>query len=47
VLPFHQMGTDKWDALGLTYQLRDTRPPEPELVESTRAIFRSYGFEVH
>ena len=47
VLPFHQMGTDKWDALGLKYQLRDTRPPEPELVESTRAIFRSYGFEVH
>ena len=47
VLPFHQMGTDKWDALGLTYQLRDTRPPEPELVESVRAIFRSYGFEVH
>ena len=35
------------NALGLTYQLRDTRPPEPELVESTRAIFRSYGFEVH
>ncbi|WP_194948181.1 pyruvate formate-lyase-activating protein [Actinomyces trachealis] len=47
VLPFHQMGTDKWDALGLDYQLRDTRPPEPELIESTRAIFRSHGFVVH
>ena len=47
VLPFHQMGTDKWDSLGLDYQLRDTRPPEPELVESTRAIFRSHGFTVH
>ncbi|QPL06392.1 MULTISPECIES: pyruvate formate-lyase-activating protein [Actinomyces] len=47
VLPFHQMGTDKWDALGLDYQLRDTRPPEPELVEATREIFRSHGFVVH
>ncbi|QQM68150.1 pyruvate formate-lyase-activating protein [Actinomyces weissii] len=47
VLPFHQMGTDKWDSLGLDYQLRETRPPEPELVESTRAIFRAHGFTVH
>ncbi|MDO4901592.1 pyruvate formate-lyase-activating protein [Actinomyces sp.] len=47
VLPFHQMGTDKWDALKLEYKLRDTRPPEPELVESTREIFRSHGFTVH
>ncbi|RJF44693.1 pyruvate formate lyase-activating protein [Actinomyces sp. 2119] len=47
VLPFHQMGTDKWDALGLDYKLKETRPPEPELVESTREIFRSHGFTVH
>ena len=47
VLPFHQMGADKWSALGLTYHLRDTLPPDPELVESTRAIFRSHGFTVH
>ncbi|WP_136194410.1 MULTISPECIES: pyruvate formate-lyase-activating protein [Actinomyces] len=47
VLPFHQMGTDKWDALKLEYRLRDTRPPEPELVESTREIFRAHGFTVH
>ncbi|SPT54105.1 Pyruvate formate-lyase 1-activating enzyme [Actinomyces bovis] len=47
VLPFHQMGTDKWGSLGLDYKLRETRPPEPELVESTRAIFRSHGFTVH
>ena len=47
VLPFHQMGADKWSALGLNYRLRDTLPPDPELVESTRAIFRSHGFTVH
>lgn len=47
VLPFHQMGTDKWDALGLNYTLRDVPPPSPELVESTREVFRSHGFTVH
>lgn len=47
VLPFHQMGTDKWDALGLDYKLREVSPPEPELVESTREIFRGHGFTVH
>jgi len=47
VLPFHQMGADKWDALNLEYKLRDTRPPEPEMVEATREIFRGRGFEVH
>lgn len=47
VLPFHQMGTDKWDTLGLPYTLRDVRPPTPELVESTREIFRRRGFTVH
>lgn len=47
VLPFHQMGTDKWDTLGLDYKLRDTRPPTPESVEATREIFRKRGFTVH
>lgn len=47
VLPFHQMGADKWQALGLDYRLRDVRPPEPELVESTRAVFRAHGLTTH
>nr|WP_300336454.1 pyruvate formate-lyase-activating protein [Actinomyces sp.] len=47
VLPFHQMGTDKWDALGLSYTLREVAPPSPELVESTREVFRAHGFTVH
>ena len=48
VLPFLQMGTDKWDSLGLDYKLRDTRPPEKELVERVREQFRARGgFEVH
>lgn len=41
VLPFHQLGRQKWAELGLTYQLNDTPPPSPELVAATRDIFRS------
>ena len=47
VLPFHQMGQDKWDSLGLDYQLRDTKPPSPEATEEVRDYFRLLGFEVH
>lgn len=41
VLPFHQMGRDKWREIGMAYQLEDTLPPSKELVESTREIFRA------
>lgn len=46
VLPFHQMGMDKWDALGLDYTLRDTKPPTPELTEQVRQRFRDRGLTV-
>ncbi|MDC4232837.1 pyruvate formate-lyase-activating protein [Actinomyces sp. B33] len=47
VLPFHQMGRDKWKNLGLAYALDDTLPPTPEATEEVRDYFRSLGFEVH
>ena len=47
VLPFHNMGKDKWDNLGMNYQLADTKPPKPEDVEKIRDVFRSKGLEVH
>ncbi|MCB0912860.1 MAG: pyruvate formate lyase-activating protein [Propionibacteriaceae bacterium] len=43
VLPFHQMGRDKWAELGLAYELADTEPPSAASVEATRAIFRARG----
>jgi pyruvate formate lyase activating enzyme len=43
VLPFHQMGRDKWDSLGLKYQLDQTPAPTPELVERVRGQFRAHG----
>ena len=46
VLPFHQMGRDKWDELGMRYELEDTQPPTPELVERVRATFRDRGLSV-
>lgn len=43
VLPFHQMGRHKWDALGRIYQLADTPPATPEQAEAAREIFRRHG----
>ena len=46
VLPFHQMGRDKWDALGMDYRLADTRPPTDAEWEAARDIARSHGLPV-
>jgi pyruvate formate lyase activating enzyme len=43
ILPFHQMGRDKWKEVGLDYQLNDVDPPSRELVERVREQFRSKG----
>ena len=47
VLPFHQMGRDKWAALGRDYQLGDTEPPSPELTERVREQFRAQGLTTY
>ena len=43
VLPFHQLGTSKWDQLGMEYKLRDLRTPTREETEAVREIFRARG----
>jgi pyruvate formate lyase activating enzyme len=43
VLPFHQMGRDKWSELGLRYQLDGVAPPSAESVEDVRETFRARG----
>jgi pyruvate formate lyase activating enzyme len=45
VLPFHQMGRFKWEALGLRYTLDQTEPPSPALVERACAVFRAQGLK--
>jgi pyruvate formate lyase activating enzyme len=43
VLPFHQMGADKWRALRLEYRLAETPTPTPEQVRAARDIFMARG----
>lgn len=43
VLPFHQMGSSKWERLGVDYPLEHTRAPEPELIDRVRNQFRAHG----
>ncbi|MCF2706805.1 pyruvate formate lyase-activating protein [Arcanobacterium haemolyticum] len=47
VLPFHQMGRDKWKRLGLEYKLDDTEPPNKDQIEAAREIFRSHGLTAY
>ena len=47
VLPFHQMGRDKWASLGMRYELEDTPVPTPELVARVRGQFAARGLTVH
>lgn len=43
VLPFHQMGRQKWADLGVEYRLADTPTPTPQDAEAAREIFRARG----
>lgn len=47
VLPFHNMGADKWHELNMPYTLEDVRPPNPEDIEAIRNKFRAAGFETY
>ncbi len=47
VLPFHQMARDKWDSLGLEYQLEHVDPPSKEETEAAREIFRARGLTTY
>lgn len=43
VLPFHKMGEFKWEELGYDYKLKQTQPPNKELIEKIKSIFKSSG----
>ena len=47
VLPFHQMGQYKWQALGLDYTLKDVEPPTAEAAERACEVFRKFGLKAH
>lgn len=45
VLPFHQMGSFKWKALGISYPLAGVEPPTHEAVERVCDLFRAEGLK--
>ena len=47
VLPFHQMGRDKWTTLGLPYELAETSPPSKELTARVREQFQNHGLTTY
>jgi len=47
VLPFHQMGRFKWEKLGMSYELRDVKPPSAETVDRVCDVFRSAGLTAY
>lgn len=47
VLPFHQLGLEKYRELGIDYPIADVRPPSGELIDRVRDQFRSCGLSVY
>jgi pyruvate formate lyase activating enzyme len=47
VLPFHKLGTAKYDALGLPFPVRDTPVPAPGPTERVRARFGAHGLSAY
>lgn len=46
VLPYHQLGVHKWDALGMDYKLKAVERPSQEKLDQTKEILEQYFKEV-
>lgn len=47
VLPFHNMGQDKWENLGMEYKLKGVSAPDKRIVERVRDQFAQRGLRVY
>ncbi|MGL4615305.1 MAG: pyruvate formate lyase 1-activating protein [Shewanella sp.] len=43
LLPYHELGKHKWEAMGETYQLDGISPPSRETMEKIKAVFTEQG----
>ncbi|QYK10617.1 pyruvate formate lyase 1-activating protein [Shewanella mangrovisoli] len=43
LLPYHELGKHKWEAMGETYQLDGVVPPSRDTMEKIKAVFSSQG----
>ncbi|MGL4446969.1 MAG: pyruvate formate lyase 1-activating protein [Shewanella sp.] len=43
LLPYHELGKHKWEAMGETYQLDGVSPPSRETMEKIKAVFTEQG----
>ncbi|WP_198780336.1 pyruvate formate lyase 1-activating protein [Shewanella putrefaciens] len=43
LLPYHELGKHKWEAMGETYQLDGVSPPSRETMEKIKAVFAQQG----
>ncbi|WP_432665756.1 pyruvate formate-lyase-activating protein [Wukongibacter baidiensis] len=46
ILPFHKMGEYKWEELGYEYKLKETDPPDENMIEAAKCIFKKYELNV-
>ena len=47
VLPFHKLGTAKYEALGIPFPLLDNPVPDPALIEKVRERFTRHGVRAY
>lgn len=41
VLPYHTLGTFKWDQIGIEYPLKDVKPPSSERIENANKLLHT------
>ncbi|MGL4959000.1 MAG: pyruvate formate-lyase-activating protein, partial [Plesiomonas sp.] len=46
LLPYHELGKHKWEAMGEEYKLAGVKPPKKETLEKIKTILEGYGHKV-